>query len=144
MSAGGRHSNDKAEPGTHSCPGCGIRLKHFERYPWYFCQGCLEQAEDCEGKRLVFFNISISGGLGWRYADDPSAADRDVIEVICFICTRPVLVTEARFGGVVAQPLAGDRPGPPVAGMSVDLTDIRNLAATRKRLGQMETSWTGA
>ena len=59
----------------HFCPGCGIALKHFARYPWYFCGACLASAEDGEGRKLAFGNASLSGGLTWAYDDDRLAAD---------------------------------------------------------------------
>lgn len=88
----------------HHCPGCGTELPYFARYPWYFCETCLKSATDRKGRALVFFNVSMSGGLTWRYADDDASGEKDCIAVGCVIRGRPVLVTEARFGGVVAQP----------------------------------------
>ena len=67
--------------------------------------GCLELAEDSRGRRIRFGNTGFSGGLDWCYADDPEAGESDCGQVGCLIHGRPVLVTEARFGGVVAQPI---------------------------------------
>ena len=89
----------------HFCPGCGAERKAFPRYPWHFCTNCRRGATDGAGRRLVFGNVSASGGLCWRYAtEDPDAA-QVVRAVLCLIGGRPVLVREARFGGVVAEPL---------------------------------------
>ncbi|PHP68587.1 hypothetical protein CSC94_00860 [Zhengella mangrovi] len=93
----------------HFCPGCGAPQRHFARYPWYFCSSCLETATDAEGKVLVFGNASVSGGLSWGYRDRPGERDSRALEVVCLIGGRPVLVHEARFGGVVAEPIP-DRP----------------------------------
>jgi hypothetical protein len=90
---------------NHCCPGCGTRLRASPRYPWYFCANCLALAEDGDGRRLLFGNSSISGGLEWRYADDPTSVESDCISVGCRILGREVYVTEARLGGVVAQPV---------------------------------------
>lgn len=98
------------EPATvkgseHFCPGCGAAQKLFLRYPWYFCKACLKLAEDGNGRRLEFGNMSFAGGLYWKYADTAEIAEEECGDVVCLIHGRPVVVTEARFGGVVAQPL---------------------------------------
>ena len=96
----------------HHCPSCGVRLKAFARYPWHICRDCLELASDHAGRKLVFGNSALSGGLTWCYADDPARVDAHSIQVLCLIKNRHILVQEARFGGVVAEPLPGDRaPG---------------------------------
>ena len=93
------------EEREHYCPGCGKPQRIFLRYPWYFCQDCLDEAVDGDGRRLVFGNVSFSGGLSWGYADDPDMRDDRAVEGICLIRGRPVTVGEARFGGVVAEPV---------------------------------------
>ena len=96
----------------HHCPSCGVRLKAFARYPWHICRDCLELASDHAGRKLVFGNSALSGGLTWCYADDPARLDARSIQVLCLIKNRHILVQEARFGGVVAEPLPGGRvPG---------------------------------
>jgi len=93
----------RPETPDHHCPGCGTPQRAFERYPWYFCQDCLALAEDGTGNRLKFGNASASGGLVWQQV---GGADWTVaITVFCRIKARPVMVNEARFGGVVAEPL---------------------------------------
>ncbi len=95
----------------HFCPGCGAPQKRFDRYPWYFCGACLATASDRDGRRLVFGNSSIFGGFEWAYADDPENFDDTATVVICYILERQVTVQEARFGGIVAQPIdAGSLP----------------------------------
>ena len=95
----------KGTSSDHFCPGCGAAQKLFPRYPWYFCQACLKLAEDGNGRRLDFGNMSFSGGLYWKYADTVEVGEEECGDVVCLIRGRPVIVTEARFGGVVAQPL---------------------------------------
>ena len=87
---------------NHFCPGCGETLKPFPRYPWYFCRSCVDKATDGDGRP-----IAVSGGMGffWRYADEDEAAWRSCIAVLAQIAGRPVHITEARFGGVVAEPM---------------------------------------
>lgn len=119
----------------HHCPGCGKRRTFFARYPWHFCSDCLERAVDGEGRALLFGNISLSGGLRWSYADAPEADDRSALHVLCLIDGREVVISEARFGGVVAEPansatlpaLASDRH-------TADLRDGAGLATARRRL----------
>jgi len=96
-----------ARPHSH-CPGCGQALAAQERYPWRFCQACLERAEDGGGQRLVFANTALSGGLAYRRAGDPRETAASA--VLCRIDGRPVIVTEARFGGIVAQPFGAPPP----------------------------------
>ena len=120
----------------HHCPGCGAALTSNPRYPWYFCNDCRERAEDCEGRRLVFGNAAVSGGLSWRYADDPARRDDRALRVLCLIAGRPVIVSEARFGGVVAQPLTGDGRPSDLA-HTVDLTRPHLLQGARERLTQV-------
>ncbi len=98
---------------NHHCPGCGAELKFVARYPWYFCNSCLKQAHDFYGRKLLFFNVSLSGGLGWAFADAPDKVMSDRVSCVqCLIKGRVVVVSEARFGGVVAQPVGSEpRPG---------------------------------
>ena len=90
----------------HACPGCGAALGAFLRYPWYFCRACVEEVCDREGRRVVGGNTHPFGGFGWRYADEPREALRACGGVIALIRGRKVFLHEARFGGVVAEPLA--------------------------------------
>ncbi len=102
---------DETSSSDHHCPSCGVPQKLFERYPWYICNKCLKLAKDRQGRPLVFFNVSLSGGLGWSYADTPELAmTEEVTSILCFIGNRQVIVTEARFGGVVAQPCGAVLP----------------------------------
>ena len=92
---------------NHHCPGCGTEQSSVPRYPWYFCPDCLKLAEDEAGNRLEFSNASMSGGLVWRYAGDEDW--RETGAVACLIKGRPVMVQEARFGGITAEPLREGR-----------------------------------
>lgn len=101
------HSPHATRDEDHHCPSCGVMLKAFARYPWHICRDCLELASDHNGRKLVFGNSALSGGLTWCYADDPAHLDTRSIQVLCLIRNRHVLVQEARFGGIVAEPLPG-------------------------------------
>ena len=88
---------------AHFCPGCGVRQKAFLRYPWHFCNECRKTACDRAGRAFVFGNTSFGGGFEFGYAD---ADERyDCGGVVCLINRRPVYVHEARFGGIVAEPI---------------------------------------
>ena len=93
----------------HFCPGCGAPLGAFLRYPWHFCAACRDSAVDGAGRGLLFGNEGLSGGFMFRYAEDAArGADGGWIAcrgVIARIAGRPVRITEARFGGVVAEPV---------------------------------------
>jgi hypothetical protein len=88
---------------AHHCPGCGAALKAFPRYPWYFCKDCVATAHDREGRRYSFGNGVKYMGFSFGYAD--SDVRYDCGGVLCLIRERPAYVHEARFGGVVAEPV---------------------------------------
>lgn len=87
----------------HHCPGCGVALKAVERYPWHFCQSCLATAQDGAGRALQFANESLSGGLRVCYRGTKNWVSTR--GVLALIAGRPVLIGEARFGGIVAEPM---------------------------------------
>ena len=87
----------------HHCPGCGAALKHFPRYPWHFCNDCRKLAATSEGRRLAFVQPHPGGGFAFGLADEE--ARFEALGIICLIRERPAFVHEARFGGVVAEPL---------------------------------------
>jgi hypothetical protein len=106
----------------HHCPGCGAVLAAVPRYPWYFCKHCTATATDGDGRRLVFFNEGLSGGLLWGHDEhDLNRAPA----VLCLIAGRPAVVTEARFGGKVAQPVPSSNGWKPPVGL-IDLTRPEN------------------
>lgn len=115
----------------HFCPGCGESQKPFARYPWYFCQGCLDRATDRDGRRLSFFNASLSGGLGFRAQGLDGWWEAQ--PVLCFIDRRPVLVHEARFGGVVAEPIRDVAQDLGPHGVNMKLRDWAERATDRRR-----------
>jgi len=99
------------ETPDHHCPGCGVIKKFNARYPWYFCSACLDLAEDCEGNQLVFFNAGVTGGMGWAYRENPEKIMSTTVSlVLCYINSRKVMISEARFGGIVAQPYHTGEP----------------------------------
>ncbi|MDF1872036.1 hypothetical protein [Vannielia sp.] len=110
----------------HHCPGCATPRKAFPRYPWHFCNDCRESACDRAGRKIIAGNVSASGGFAWRFEEDDPAGAITCRGVIALIRGRPVVLREARFGGIVAEPLTsgpsgmsglwdltGDEPRPP-------------------------------
>lgn len=93
----------RPSPPDHFCPGCGVRLRFGARTPWYFCGDCTRKATDARGRPIRFIGM----GAEWCYADGygPDAHDNKAVDVICLINGRPVIVHEARQGGVVAEPV---------------------------------------
>jgi len=98
-----------SETPGHFCPGCGAPQRAFLRYPWHFCNSCRKSGVDGAGRGLEFSNASASGGFMFRYAGDGDDGWITCRAVIALIAGRPVHVTEARFGGIVAEPIL-DRP----------------------------------
>lgn len=82
-----------------SCTICGREQPHSPRYPHAVCASCAARARDASGRPLVFFNQSLSGGYGARYADTGEIYPRHE----CFIDGVRCRADEARFGGIVIQ-----------------------------------------
>lgn len=119
---------------SHFCASCGSEQKHTPRYPWHLCNDCRELACDAKGRRLAFGNVSFSGGLSWRYADDPTRIDETALSVICHVKRRPVLVSEARFGGIVVQPFQSVLPMTMDPKRVVRLTNAIHIEKAQERL----------
>jgi hypothetical protein len=102
----------------HFCPVCAAPQKSFGRYPWHICNACVGKAQDGAGHPLEFGNASMSGGLVWRRQGEEDWQDTGAIR--CLIAGRPVLVREARFGGVVAEPI----PSGPLGHEPYKLVDL--------------------
>ena len=98
-----------SETPGHFCPCCGAPQKAFSRYPWHLCNACRKTAVDGAGRGLDFSNAGVSGGFMFRYVGDGEDGWITCRAVIALIARRPVHITEARFGGIVAEPLI-DRP----------------------------------
>ncbi|XYI03153.1 recombinase family protein [Sorangium sp. So ce1128] len=85
--------------GTHRCPTCGDPVEPWPRYPRAVCGICQREATDEGGRPLEFFNTSIGGGFGARYADTREPRDSHA----CVIRGVRCRADEARFGGIVIQ-----------------------------------------
>ena len=94
-----------SETPSHFCPGCGTPQKAFLRYPWYLCQTCIDKAVDGAGRALEFTELTLNGGFAFRYAGEGEDAWRPCFSVVALVSDRPVRIDEARFGGIVAEPI---------------------------------------
>ncbi len=81
------------------CPICQCSVPFDPRYPKAVCAACIRKAVDPQGRRVVFFNTDLGGGLTGRYEDDGSeyASNRCLIDG--FVCQAE----ERHMGGVVIQ-----------------------------------------
>ncbi len=84
---------------SHPCPICLTPVRHWERYPLAVCHNCYNKACNDRGQKLVFFNLSMSGGFRAIVAD----TEADYPSHICYIKGKKCWADEARFGGIVIQ-----------------------------------------
>ena len=78
-----------------------MRLQYIERYPRYVCSKCASLTSDDKGNKVAFFNEELSGGIKGVYTD----TNEQYPETICFINGIKCRADEARFGGIVIQPV---------------------------------------
>lgn len=86
------------------CPVCGQPRPHSPRYPKNVCADCVERAVDESGRRLTFFNLTLTGGFGAANVDTGERLETPLDQATCFIDGVRCLAREARFGGIVVQP----------------------------------------
>lgn len=89
---------------SHHCPACGAALPAMTRHPWYICALCRDRITDAEGYLLEFGNTSVSGGFTWRRMGEERF--HEALGYLGLLDGRPVRVSAARFGGIVAEPYA--------------------------------------
>lgn len=95
---------------SHPCPICGSPTAHTDRYPASVCIDCANRAADSAGRRIVGYNEGMSGGLIVFYAETERGPQSELAgEVMdtgrCYIDGIECTIGEARFGGVVIQPV---------------------------------------
>ncbi|RJG42392.1 hypothetical protein [Motilimonas pumila] len=84
------------------CPICQVETSYNPRYPRYVCGHCAELAADENGRLLQFFNTCVSGGFKAEYTDTGEERNSH----LCFIKGVACYANEARFGGIVIQPVS--------------------------------------
>ncbi len=87
---------------TQNCPICGAEVDPYPRYPRYVCHKCASLVCSTDGRRLEFYNASLSGGVVARYAD----SGEEYPSQECFINGVRCYADEARFGGIVIETVA--------------------------------------
>jgi hypothetical protein len=93
------------------CPRCAAEVPTSERYPDRLCADCVSRAVDADGRPLLFYNVSFSGGFRAVFADDQTDADVVSREHLVFVDGVRCWADEARFGGIVLRPAPlGRRP----------------------------------
>ena len=88
-----------SQSNTHPCPICSDPVPHQERYPLSVCRNCRSKACDNNGKKLKFFNLSLSGG----YKAIIEETEEEYKSHICYIDGIKCHADEARFGGIVIE-----------------------------------------
>lgn len=87
------------------CPICGTPRPHSARYPNHVCATCVERAVDGDGRPLEFFNPELLGGFAAAYRGTGERLSTPRDEQECRIDGVRCLAREARFGGIVVQPV---------------------------------------
>jgi hypothetical protein len=94
-----------SESEFHPCPTCSNPVQHWTRYPQAICHDCSSRACDAQGRKLTFYNHSVSGGF-YVVVDETEEENE---EHICYIDGLKCWADEHRFGGIVIQPFEGLR-----------------------------------
>ena len=88
------------------CPICLVEVQPSSRYPRYVCADCDGRATDENGRPLTFANESFSGGFIAKYSETGEVRESHY----CFIDGVKCWADEARFGGIVIQPVEDSVP----------------------------------
>jgi hypothetical protein len=88
----------------HPCPICSTPTQYFSRYPRAVCNDCYSKASDVQGRKLSFFNTSMSGGFEAIVAE----TKQEYPSNICYINGVKCWADEARFGGIVIETIVDD------------------------------------
>jgi len=84
-----------------NCPICKAEVKPNPRYPRYVCRACYAKASSADGRQIEFFNTHMSGGYTANFVD----SQEHYASHECFIDGIRCYADEARFGGIVIQPV---------------------------------------
>jgi len=83
------------------CPICSKDVRPSLRYANYVCSECVPKATDENGQLVGFVNEDISGGCVGVYIGSQQLYSKTE----CFINGIKCKAQEARFGGIVIQPI---------------------------------------
>ncbi len=94
---------------TQLCPLCETLVRENPRYPRHVCAWCAADVADERGRPVSLSNTSLTGtGFTARYVDG-SPASPEVLAGRVWIGGIEHQAAEARFGGIVVQPLDESR-----------------------------------
>ncbi|MEH2317483.1 hypothetical protein [Nostoc sp.] len=83
----------------YPCPICSTPTRYFARYPRAVCNNCYSKACDAQGRKLSFFNTSMSGGFEAIVTETKEKYESH----ICYIDAVKCRAESARFGGIVIE-----------------------------------------
>ncbi|MBW4573907.1 MAG: hypothetical protein KME08_01330 [Aphanothece sp. CMT-3BRIN-NPC111] len=86
---------------AQACPICNTLVEHYSRYPKYVCGERYRKATDINGRKLQFYNASISGGYIAYYADSNEKEEYGSHD--CYIDGIKCRAGEAKLGGIVIE-----------------------------------------
>jgi hypothetical protein len=78
--------------------------RYFSRYPRTVCNTWYGKASDAQGRKLSFFNTSMSGGFEAIVSETKEKYESQ----ICYIEGVKCWAQEARFGGIVIETMIDD------------------------------------
>jgi len=96
------------DPEFHPCLICSTPVPYWIRYPTAICDRCFAKACDAQGRKLSFYNVSMSGGFK-AVVDETQEESEDHARYIEGV---KCWADEARFGGIIIE-LYG-RPEPDI------------------------------
>jgi hypothetical protein len=79
------------------CPNCRSNVRFDAGYLNYICNVCTQLLTDQNGRRVDFYNTSMSGGCQGYYLDTKEKYEGDD----CYIGKKKFRAAERRFGGIV-------------------------------------------
>ena len=85
--------------GLANCPICSVEMQKWDRYPNLVCAECAERASDESGRRLKFYNESLSGGFVACFSDNGDEWKGHT----CYIDGVKCRADEHRFGGIAIE-----------------------------------------